>query len=365
LAAKGGEGMAYMYAALTLHAAGKEVNEENLKRVLEAVGAQVDEATVKALTMLVAALKVGPQIAPTEVATPPLSLYVMPEIAPTPPVAPVEAASTPIAPPITPAETVPVLAEALYLYCLADGAEEMSFGKIGIEGNEVYTIPHKDISAVVHKCPPEPYRSDDDETVKGWVMAHQGVVDAAWEKFGTLLPSGFDTIIKGGEGLSAEESLKKWLEEDHENLKEKLEKVRGRAEVGVQIFWDPKLIAEKLMETSEEIGKLSGEMKKKPPGMAYFYKQKMERALKKEMNERADDYFKDFYGRIKGYADDIRVEKTKKTEKDRQMLMNLSLLIHRDRIKLLGEELAKIKEVEGMDVRFTGPWPPYSFVAAG
>jgi len=180
-----------------------------------------------------------------------------------------------------------------------------------------------------------------------------------------VLPSGFDTIIKGGEGLSAEENLKKWLEEDHENLKEKLEKVRGRAEVGVQIYWNPKVVVEKLMETSEEIGKLGEEMKEKPPGMAYFYKQKIERALKKEMDERADDYFKDFYSRIKGYADDIRVEKTKKTERDRQMLMNLSLLIHRDKIKLLGEELAKIKEVEGMDVRFTGPWPPYSFVAPG
>jgi len=347
LITKGGDGMAYIYAALTLHAAGKDINEENLKRVLKAAGAQVDEATVKALTMLIVALKAGPQIAPTEVATPPPSLYIMPENPP------------------TPAETVPVPAEALYLYCLADGAEEVDFGKIGIEGNEVYTIPHKGISAVVHKCPPEPYRSEDDETVKGWVMAHQGVVDAAWEKFGTVLPSGFDAIIKGGGGFSAEENLKKWLEEDHENLREKLEKVRGRAEVGVQIFWDPKLIAENIMETSEEIGKLSGEMKEKPPGMAYFYKQKMERALKREMDEKADDYFKDFYGRIKGYADDIRVEKTKKTEKDRQMLMNLSLLIQRDKIKLLGEELAKIKKVEGIDVRFIGPWPPYSFVASG
>lgn len=41
--------MEYVYAALLLHAAGKEINEENIKAVLEAAGIEVDEARVKAL----------------------------------------------------------------------------------------------------------------------------------------------------------------------------------------------------------------------------------------------------------------------------------------------------------------------------
>ncbi|KAA0013914.1 MAG: 50S ribosomal protein P1 [Thermoplasmata archaeon] len=42
--------MEYVYGAMLLHAAGKEINEENLKKVLEAAGIEVDEAKVKALT---------------------------------------------------------------------------------------------------------------------------------------------------------------------------------------------------------------------------------------------------------------------------------------------------------------------------
>jgi hypothetical protein len=356
--------MAYIYAALALHAAEKEINEENLRKVLEAIGAQVDEATLNALMTLVTALKARPQIVPAE-KPPPTAPVIPTETTQAPPVVPSEAVPTFITPSIAPAETVPVPVEALYLYCLADGAKEVSFGNVGIEGNEVYTIPYNGISAVVHKCSPKPYRSEDQEVVKGWVTVHQGVVDAAWEKFGTVLPSGFDTIIKGDEAFSADENLKKWLEEDHERLNENLEKVKGKAEVGVQIFWDPKVIAENLMESSEGIRKLNEEMREKSPGMAYFYKQKIEEMLKKEMDEKADNCFKDFYGRVKGYADDIRVEKTKKVDEDKQMLMNLSILINKGRIKLLGEELAKIKEIKGIDVRFTGPWPPYSFVASG
>ncbi|RLI83841.1 MAG: 50S ribosomal protein P1 [Archaeoglobales archaeon] len=41
--------MEYVYAALLLHHAGREINEENLKAVLESAGVNVDEARVKAL----------------------------------------------------------------------------------------------------------------------------------------------------------------------------------------------------------------------------------------------------------------------------------------------------------------------------
>jgi large subunit ribosomal protein L12 len=44
----------YIYASLLLYKAGKEINEENVKKVLEAAGVQVDEVRVKSL---VAALK--------------------------------------------------------------------------------------------------------------------------------------------------------------------------------------------------------------------------------------------------------------------------------------------------------------------
>lgn len=41
--------MEYVYAALLLHAAGKEVNEANVKKVLESAGAKIDESRIKAL----------------------------------------------------------------------------------------------------------------------------------------------------------------------------------------------------------------------------------------------------------------------------------------------------------------------------
>jgi len=42
--------------------------------------------------------------------------------------------------------------------------------------------------------------------------------------------------------------------------------------------------------------------------------------------------------------------------------MNLSCLITINGSRSLGDELEKINVLEGFSVRFTGPWPPYSFV---
>ena len=44
----------YIYASLLIHSAKKEINEENLRKILEAAGIQVDEVRLKAV---VAALK--------------------------------------------------------------------------------------------------------------------------------------------------------------------------------------------------------------------------------------------------------------------------------------------------------------------
>lgn len=41
--------MEYVYSALLLHKAGKQISEENIRKVLEATGIKADDAKIKAL----------------------------------------------------------------------------------------------------------------------------------------------------------------------------------------------------------------------------------------------------------------------------------------------------------------------------
>lgn len=247
--------------------------------------------------------------------------------------------------------------EGRYLYCVADSGEKASLGEIGVEEGTVYTIPYRDICAVVHDCPAKPYQSDDQEVVKAWVVAHQRVVKAAWRRWKTVLPMGFDNIVKGNGG-----SVQDWLKQMYEVLKRRMEKVRGKAEYGVQVFWDAKLIAQQLRETEPEILETEEKILEKPRGIAYMYLQEIESLVKQALERKANECFKDFYNRVAQQVEDVRVEKTKKTAPGLQMIMNLSCLVSKEGRKGLGKELHKISQIKGVSVRFTGPWPPYSFV---
>ncbi|MFQ5795140.1 MAG: gas vesicle protein GvpL [Candidatus Bipolaricaulia bacterium] len=249
---------------------------------------------------------------------------------------------------------------AQYLYCIANSPAQVTLGEIGIEGNEVYTIAYKDLCVVVHDCAPQPYESEDEQMVKEWVVAHVNVVEAAWERFGTVIPFRFDTIIDG-----AQENVTSWLKETYEDLKHRIIQFEGLAEYGVQIFWDPEIIIERVSGTDTTIKELNQKIAAMSEGTAYLHQQKLVKLLKEKVEEEADRCFRDCYNRIRVCIEDIQVgrvkqEKEREQEQGKQMLANLACLAEKPP-RRLGEELGKIARMDGFSVRFTGPWPPYSF----
>lgn len=65
--------MKEVYSALLLHSAGLEINEENIKKVLQAIGSEVDEGKIKALVASLEGVNIDeilkegiPAIAPRE-----------------------------------------------------------------------------------------------------------------------------------------------------------------------------------------------------------------------------------------------------------------------------------------------------------
>ena len=244
-----------------------------------------------------------------------------------------------------------------YIYCITDGRQNISLGNIGIEKAEVYTISFCNLLAVVHNCEAKAYYSEDEDAVINWIIIHQQVVDEAWKRFGTALPITFNTIIKGNT-----EDVRAWLKQEYESLCKKIRRFRGKAEYGIQVFWDIDMIEGILVDRDTGLKGLQREMQSKTDGAAYMYKQKFEKRLKAEIEVEAELCFKKLYEQIKAHVEDIFVEKVKRKEGNTQMLMNLSCLVPKDSRSYVGEELKKISSINGLSVRFTGPWPPYSFV---
>ena len=63
--------MEYIYAALLLHKLGQEVSEDNLKKVVSATGATVDESKVKVLVASLSGVNIDEQLANASIAAAP------------------------------------------------------------------------------------------------------------------------------------------------------------------------------------------------------------------------------------------------------------------------------------------------------
>src|SRR3972149_1251070 len=180
---------------------------------------------------------------------------------------------------------------AIYVYCVADAGERLSLGRIGLDGAEVYCIPYHDLCAVAHACVAQPYSSGDSGTAREWVLEHERVVEAAWKKWGTVLPLAFDTLFRAEAGANAEENVRSWLQTDYPTLRQRLDRVRDREEYGVQVSWDPQAVARHLMETSAELKTLSADTAPRSKGLAYMHRQRLEQLLGKEMEVEAHRCF--------------------------------------------------------------------------
>ncbi len=65
--------MEYTYAALLLHKVGKDINEDNLKAVISATGAEVDEAKVKVMVAGLSGVDIADKLANASIAAAPAS----------------------------------------------------------------------------------------------------------------------------------------------------------------------------------------------------------------------------------------------------------------------------------------------------
>ena len=374
--------MEYLYLAMFLQELGKEINETNIQKIFAALDMEADEAKVQflipALSVLTTANRktikktaessLGQQMSylpkrfevlensltkaeekktiPQREQPGPLAVNAYKEN--------VKVADE--------SEKVVPKQPARYVYGIADQGINEHLGAIGLEGNEVYTIPYKDTCVIVHDCSAEPYKSEDENVVKEWLFTQQEVLDAVAEKFGVVLPMSFDMIVEGKSGSDPDQAVTEWLGKNYEIFSEKMSVLKNKQEFGVQVILDTGILSEKLFETDEKLRMKKAEIDTKPEGIAYMEKEILKDLLKEKVEESADQYFREFYHRIKKSTEDIVIGKAKKVGGNQQMLMNLSCLVKKDRVSELENELEKIKNVDGISVRFSGPWAPYSFV---
>ncbi len=252
------------------------------------------------------------------------------------------------------------------IYCYGIIENGIGLDKEGFESGKIYTIPFKDISAVVSDVSEENFSQEViDKNIKikdmKWLVEngqiHEKIIDSTMEKT-TIIPMKFCTVFKTKENVEA------MLKEKYADFKYGIGYLKDKAELGVKVYFDSGQLKQKILEDSPDIKELEKEAEKKKPGAAYFDNQKINMLIKDKLQQMLADNRREIFDKIKVFAEHSRQNELlnkKLTGKD--MLLNAVFLVKKQNLKQFKSNAENIKsDFPNMEFEVWGPFPPYNFV---
>jgi len=199
--------------------------------------------------------------------------------------------------------------EGKYFYCVIPCGEEKSFGSIGMNNDEVYTIPYRDVATVVSDSPMKDYELTEDNTRR-----HEEALRKVMKEH-TVVPVEFGTVIKN------ERILSRLLRKAYNPTRECLGLVDNMVELGVKAVLNEDIVFVDHEKRKECISDILGSLNT--------------RAKQAVMG----DLFSD------------------------RLVLNASFLVNKEDIDAFSKEVTSLQEKYPMlKLLYSGPWAPYNFV---
>lgn len=251
-----------------------------------------------------------------------------------------------------------------YLYCMVDATASDTgvLSTTGINDNQVYVIETDGVGAVVHDCDTV-YDADDLDQIKQWLVTHQQVVDAASDVFGTPLPMRFDTVFEGGDA-----GVEHWLADHYQSIQDDVRSFAETWEYRITLLWDSSLFEDRITEQDDRLQELQQRQQQAGSGKQFL----LEKQHKKRIQELKQDQRTDLVAQLKESISPVVNELAEQNSRpalsdetelpgEQEQIMRVAVLADEDAETALGERLDTVVEQDGVEIRFTGPWPPYTF----
>lgn len=240
--------------------------------------------------------------------------------------------------------------EGKYVYCIIECDQPRSFGPMGIggRGDEVYTIHHGGLAAVVSDTPMVVY-----DPTRENALTHEHVNETVMQEF-TVIPMSFGTVFR------TEDDVIEFMKDTSDALTDVLRKMRDKIEFGLKVNWDPETVLKRVEAENDEIARLKQEIMSNRATSTYFARMQLGRLVERAMSEKSEAYVREIYDHLRECAIASRHNKPIGDK----MILNAAFLVERDKADQLDERIQEIAQKYEGTLRFlyTGPWPPYNFV---
>lgn len=252
--------------------------------------------------------------------------------------------------------------DALYVYGVVRFSLDLDWQEDGINGQKVYLISEGNASALVHDGEEKAYASENPEEIKGMIISHNKILDRAMEDFGGVLPFSFNTIIRKGTD-SAQVNLKKWLHDDWERLEMIWNKIKGKKEYGLRVYYEKERLLQEVF-ADKEVKQIERSLEGKGEGLSYLLQAKAKSKTQEVFQERVTQLKQDFFEGITKITKDVVSNHSRIfLEEEKDLLLSVSVLLEEKEINKIEEFLEK--KAADFPFQIAGPFVPYSFVENG
>ncbi len=243
--------------------------------------------------------------------------------------------------------------EGLYIYGVIAANQRREFGSIGIgaRGDEVYTLPYQDLSAIVSRSPIVKYPVTRDNS-----MAHAKVLEKAMKEY-TVLPVRFCTIAEEEEILR-----EKVLKARYQELADLLKEMEGKIELGVRAMWtDLNAIFAEVVEENKDIKAIKEALlSEKNEQKKYAGKIQIGQMVQKALEEKKKREAEELLEALKPFSLDWR----KNQVYGDMNLISAAFLVNKEMEQVFDNKMLELEEAYGKrkKLKYIGPVVPYNFV---
>ncbi len=223
-----------------------------------------------------------------------------------------------------------------------------------------------DISAIVSHVPLSEFvgeeaelRLQDIEWVAPRAVNHQRAIEKISE-LSPILPAQFGVLF------SSRDNLEKFVCDNQLEILEFLSMASDKNELGVKVYWESLRAKRRLMET-QFAGRLA-QLTTLSSGARYFKEKQLHSEIEKNSTERLRNLMVKISTILSNISHSSRKRKVvidDSSEEGRQIVANWAFLVEKARsdefLSMVNDLNSNFSE-DGISLRISGPWPPYSFV---
>lgn len=235
-----------------------------------------------------------------------------------------------------------------YIYGIVEEPQLRRFSFTGVGEADVYTISHQRIAAIVS----DTGFSEIDPTRKN-VHAHTVVQDELLKEY-TLLPMGFGMV-------ATEDEVRGLLEKNYEGLTNELNRLAGRIEVELKVFWDQEAIIKELQGKNQELSRLKAKIN---AASSPIEAQNLLAMAGKLVENIVLDWKTRYAEMVYTTLNELSYDAKMNNPVGLKNLLNASFLIEKSRESKFKEQVYKLdSKFQGkVNFKYVGPMPPYNFV---